>query len=491
MTRTIHVHRADRRYTPKMPRVSHFINGTHVNPTGTDTLDVVDPARGSTLLSIKVGGERDVDQAVHAARAALADWATKTPQDRSELLHALADAIAHDKDHLSELEALNCGKPPTVVTDDIDSAVDTFRFMAGAGRTGSTIPAGDYVEKTTSLILCEPVGVIGLITPWNYPLLMGAWKISAALMAGNTVVYKPSEVTPLTSLRLAELAAEILPPGVFNLILGTGEVVGQALSRHSDVDMMALTGSIRAGMAVASTIASDLKRGHLELGGKAPAIICDDADLDKAADAVAEAGFWNSGQECGAACRVLVHESVEDSFTERLIAKVSGYVLAEPEVPGDENLGPMIYRDHFARVMQMITDAIARGAEVLLGGQGNDENGFWIEPTLLKTKIGDPITETEVFGPIVSIETFTDLDEAVHRANAVEYGLTGSVFTTNVSTALTVAKSLDFGSVNVNTHLALPTEMPWSGFKHSGYGRDLSSYALDDFTRTKHVAIQH
>src|SRR5699024_3176358 len=417
-------------------------------------------------------------------------WSSKTPQERSELLLTIADSIANDKERLGELEALNCGKPRSVVEDDIDSAIDTFRFMAGAGRTGSTIPAGDYLENTTSLILREPVGVIGLITPWNYPLLMGAWKISAALMSGNTVVYTPSEVTPLSSLRLAELAAEILPAGVFNLVLGNGEGVGQALSKHEEIDMVALTGSVRAGMAVASTIASDLKRGHLELGGKAPVVICENADLETAADAVVEAGFWNSGQECGAACRVIVHEAVEAEFTEKLIAKVSNYELAEPEIPGEANLGPMIYRDHYERVMEMLTDAVTRGAEVLLGGEGDDKNGFWIQPTLLKAPTGDPITTTEVFGPVVSIETFTDLSEAVERANAVEYGLTGSVFTNDIGRALRVAKSLNFGSVNVNTHLALPTEMPWSGFKHSGYGRDLSAYALEDFTRTKHVAIQ-
>lgn len=491
MSRSVRITRADSPFAPEMPKASHFINGSHVEPTGSTTFDVVDPARGTTLLSIRLGGEQDVDDAVFAARAALPTWSAKTPQARSALLLAVADAIANDKERLGELEALNCGKPSAVVEDDIDSAIDTFRFMAGAGRTGSTIPAGDYIENTTSLILCEPVGVIGLITPWNYPLLMGAWKISAALMSGNTVVYKPSEVTPLTSLRLAELAAEILPAGVFNLVLGNGEGVGQALSKHAEIDMVALTGSVRAGMAVASTIASDLKRGHLELGGKAPVIICEDADLETATDAVTEAGFWNSGQECGAACRVIVHEAVEAEFTKKLIAKVSTYQLAEPEIPGAANLGPMIYRDHYQRVMGMLTDAVTRGAEILLGGQGDDDNGFWVQPTLLKAPIGDPITTTEVFGPVVSLETFTDLPEAVERANAVEYGLTSSVFTKDVSTALQVAKSLDFGSVNVNTHLALPTEMPWSGFKHSGYGRDLSAYALDDFMRTKHVAIQY
>lgn len=491
MLDTLNINRAEQVHAPRMPQLKHFVNGKHVEPTGSETFDIVDPARGKTIVSVRLGNEKDVDTAVRAARAALPEWAAKTPQERSELLLALADAIAADRDNLEQLEALNCGKPLAVAADDVDSTIDVFRFMAGAGRTGSTIPAGDYIESTTSLILREPIGVIGLVTPWNYPLLMGAWKISAALMTGNTVVYKPSEVTPLTSLRLVELAAAILPPGVLNMLIGNGPEVGQALSEHPEIDMMALTGSVRAGMAVASTIASDLKRGHFELGGKAPVIICDDADLENAADTVTEAGYWNSGQECGAATRVIIHESVAEEFTQLLAQKVGSYVLADPEVEGEMNLGPMIYKDHYARVMGMLTEAVERGAEVVLGGNGDDTQGFWIEPTILKVAIGDPITETEVFGPVVTIETFSDLSEAVERANAVEYGLTGSVFTPNVSTALKVSKALEFGSVNVNTHLALPTEMPWSGFKHSGYGRDLSAYALDDFTRTKHIAIHH
>lgn len=483
--------RSDTSFAPHIPQCSHFIDGQHVDPSGSETTEVIDPARGKAIVSLLLGNEKDVDTAVCAARAALPTWAAKTPQDRSELLLTLAEAIATDRVNLEKLEAINCGKPLAVTADDVDSTIDVFRFMAGAGRTGSTIPAGDYVEDTTSLVLREPIGVIGLVTPWNYPLLMGAWKISAALMAGNTVVYKPSEVTPLTSLRLAELAKNILPPGVLNLVLGTGTEVGQALSKHPQVDMMALTGSVRAGMAVASTIASDLKRGHFELGGKAPVIICDDADLENAASTVTEAGYWNSGQECGAATRVIIHESVADEFTQLLAQKVGSYTLADPEVPGEENLGPMIYQGHYAKVMDMIGEAVNRGAKIVLGGNGDDSAGFWVEPTILKVSIGDPITENEVFGPVVTIETFSDLTEAIERANAVEYGLIGSVFTADVSTAVETSKALDFGSVNVNTHLALPTEMPWSGFKHSGYGRDLSAYALDDFTRTKHIAIRY
>lgn len=491
MMLSTNISRSDTPFTPEMPHCSHYINGQHVDPTGSQTADIIDPARGQTLVSFRLGNEHDVDAAARAARGALPQWAARTPQSRSELLLALADAIAADRETLQQLEALNCGKPIAVTVDDIDSTIDVFRFMAGAGRTGSTIPAGDYVEDTTSLVLREPIGVIGLVTPWNYPLLMGAWKISAALMAGNTVVYKPSEVTPLTSLRLVELARDILPAGVLNMVLGTGPEVGQALSEHPEIDMMALTGSVRAGMAVASTIASDLKRGHFELGGKAPVIIYEDADLENAAATVTEAGYWNSGQECGSATRVIIHESVEAEFTQLLAQKVGSYVLADPEVEGEANLGPMIYQDHYAKVIGMIEDAVERGAEVILGGHGDDSAGFWVEPTILKVSIGDPITVNEIFGPVVTIETFHDLSEAVERANAVEYGLTGSVFTSNISTALKVSKALEFGSVNVNTHLALPTEMPWSGFKHSGYGRDLSAYALDDFTRTKHIAIRY
>lgn len=489
-TPDIHVDRAQDPFVLDLPAIGHYIDGKTV-PSSGDTVDVVDPARGITLTTIPLGTKEDVDAAVRAARRAAPGWAQLTPRDRSEHLHALADAIANDSDRMRNLEALNCGKPADVTEDDVTSAVDTFRFMAGAGRASSTPAAGDYVEDTLSILLREPLGVVGLITPWNYPLLMAAWKLAPALMAGNTVVLKPSEITPLTALRLAELATDILPPGVMNVVLGDGIIVGEAISDHPGIDMVALTGSVRAGSAVAKTASTTLKRVHLELGGKAPVVVCADADLDAVAETVAEAGFWNSGQECGAACRVIAHESIAEELSVKIVSAVSGKTLAEPEVDIENALGPMISRAHYERVAGMLTEAIESGAEVLLGSRVDDSRGFWVEPTVLRAAAGSEITRVEVFGPVVSIETFSTVEEAVERANDTEYGLTGSLFTRDVAAAVNLSKALDFGSVNINTALPLPTEMPWGGFKRSGYGRDLSAYALDDYTRTKHLAIHH
>lgn len=483
--------RAARPMTVEMPRCAHFIDGHFVESMPTSTHEVIDPARGTVIAQVPQGDESDVSAAVAAATAAAPLWAARTPQERSAVLLALADAMAADRERLRSLEALNCGKPPAVTADDIDSAIDTFRFMAGAGRSTTTIAAGDYVEDVTSLILREPLGVIGMITPWNYPLLMVAWKLAPALMMGNAVVLKPSEVTPLTTLRLAELAQDILPAGLLNVINGSGSTVGAALSSHPDIDMIALTGSVRAGRAVADAAAKNVVQTHLELGGKAPVIVCSDADVDRAAEAVAEAGFWNTGQECGAACRVLAHDSIAEQLAEKIVAAVSSYRLADPEIGQNDTLGPIMYQGHYRRVMDAIEGAVERGAEVLLGARGDDSTGYWIEPTVLKVRAGDPISLDEVFGPVVTIETYSDESEGVARANETQYGLTASVFTRDVATALSLAKVLTFGSVNINTHLALPTEMPWSGCKRSGYGRDLSAYALDDYSRTKHVALSH
>ncbi|MGO1181672.1 MAG: aldehyde dehydrogenase family protein [Micrococcaceae bacterium] len=490
-TPNLSIQRAEAPFAVELPRCAHYIDGAYSTAAPHGTAPVIDPARGIQLTEVPSGGAEEVDAAVAAAEKAQPDWAALTPRDRATALLKLADLIEADAENLQRLEALNCGKPAEVAEDDIASVVDTFRFMAGAGRAPTSLAAGDYVADTLSVILREPLGVVGLITPWNYPLLMVAWKVAPALMVGNAVVLKPSEITPLTTLRLVELAEQVLPAGVFNVVLGKGSVVGQAISSHPGISLVALTGSVRAGVSVASSAAESLARVHLELGGKAPVVVCEDADLDHTAEVIAEAGFWNSGQECGAACRVIVHESVADALTEKVVAAVSAYQLADPEVTVDGAFGPIIYQGHFERVTEAIAAARERGAEVLLGGGSDDSAGYWVEPTVLAVETGDPITREEVFGPVVTIERFTDLDEATARANDTEYGLTASVFTRDVTTALNVSKRLDFGSVNVNTHLALPTEMPWSGFKKSGYGRDLSAYALDDYSRVKHVAIQH
>lgn len=487
---TTTVLRVEHRPAVPLPALGHVIGGQVSETTAGDTFTVADPARGTALATIVLGTAADVDAAVTAAREAQPAWAALTPRRRAETLLALARALVEDAEGFQDLESLNCGKPAEVAEDDIASAVDTLTFMAGAGRTAMAPAPDQYVEGVTSLIRREPVGVVGAITPWNYPLLMAVWKIAPALMAGNALVLKPSEITPLTMLRLAELSSGILPPGVLNVVLGDGPGVGEALSGHPQVDLVALTGSVRAGTAVARNASGTLKRVHLELGGKAPVVVLPDADLELAATTVAEAGYWNSGQECGAAARVLVHASVADRFSDLLVAKVSDYVLAEPGAQTTGRaLGPMISQGHFGRVRQKITQAVDEGAEVLLGGGADDSAGYWIEPTVLRVGRGTAITREEVFGPVVTIETFDEESEAVTRANEVEYGLTASVFTQDLATGMEVMGALDFGSVNVNTHLALPTEMPWGGFKRSGYGRDLSTYALDDFSRTKHVAL--
>lgn len=491
MTKNPMIERSAAAQQVELPDLRHLIGGERVESRDGGTAEVKAPANGTTLASIGLAGAAQVDAAVAAAREALSGWSGLTPRDRAEALLALADAVEADQERLRTLEALNCGKPAAVAEDDIASTIDTFRFMAGAGRAGTTIAAGEYVADTTSMILREPVGVVGMVTPWNYPLLMAAWKIAPALMVGNTVVLKPSEVTPLTALRFAELASEILPDGVLNIVLGDGTTVGRAISGHPGIDLVALTGSVRAGRDVARTAAENLTRIHLELGGKAPVVVLPDADPEKVAVAVAEAGYWNSGQECGAACRVIAHESIADDVVRRLVEKVSEYRLAEPGADVENALGPIIYREHYERVMAQIRGAIERGAEVAHGGDGDDSQGYWVEPTVLRVDEGDPITKEEVFGPVVTVESFTEVDDAVRRANDTDYGLTGSVFTENGSMAMTLAKRLDFGSVNINTHLALPTEMPWSGFKNSGHGRDLSAYALDDYSRTKHIAMHH
>lgn len=491
MGKNITIERSDAAPDVELPDLRHLIGGVRVESSSGGTAEVKDPARGTNVATIGLAGPDEVEAAVQAARGALPSWAGLTPRERSESLLALADAVEADQKRLCALESLNCGKPAAVAEDDISSTVDTFRFMAGAGRAGTTIAAGEYVEDITSMILREPVGVVGMVTPWNYPLLMAAWKIAPALMVGNTAVLKPSEVTPLTALRFAELASEVLPAGVLNIVLGDGATVGRAISRHPSIDLVALTGSVRAGRDVARTAAENLTRIHLELGGKAPVVVLPDANLEKVASTVAEAGFWNSGQECGAACRVLAHESVVDDLVRRLVEKVSEYQLAEPGVDNENALGPIIYQEHYERVMAHVRSAIERGAAVETGGEGDDSQGYWVQPTVLRVVEGDPITNEEVFGPVVTVETFTDVEDAVRRANETDYGLAGSVFTENGAAAMSIAKRLDFGSVNINTHLALPTEMPWAGFKNSGHGRDLSAYALDDYSRTKHIALHH
>lgn len=487
-TASFTVRRAEAALTPSLPPFGQFIGGTFVASSSALAVHVENPATEEILMQVPSGSAEDVDAAVAAAVAAKAGWAAKTPKERSSVLLRIADIIEANRELLETLEAANTGKPAAVAEDDISSAIDTFRFSAGAARAFTAPGAGDYAENHTSVVFREPVGVVGVITPWNYPLLMAAWKIAPVLGAGNTLVLKPSEQTPLTTLKLAELIASEVPAGVLNIVTGAGRVVGNRISEHPDVDLVAITGSVGSGQKVAASAASTVKRVHLELGGKAPVVVFDDADLAAAAKGVREAGFWNGGQECGAACRILVHESVADKFTELLVREVSDISVGAPGAGNDVEIGSMISGDHYKRVLAALEDIRKDGLTIAVGGKAIEGPGYFIEPTVVTgVPAGAAIASTEIFGPVVSVETFSTEEEAITRANETVYGLAASVWTTNAARSLSVPRRLDFGTVWVNSHLVIANEMPWGGFKGSGYGRDLSTYALEDFSRTKHV----
>ena len=471
----------------ELPPGQHFIGGKFVPGAG-ESLAVVDPCAEETICEVAQGTAAEVDDAIAAALEARESWGRTVPKARAEILLAIADRLAENADLLARIEAINTGKPMMVAQDDVNGSIDTFRFMAGAARATTSIAAGEYAEDHLSVILREPLGVVGVVTPWNYPLLMAAWKIAPILAAGNTIVLKPSEQTPLTTLKFAELTADLLPAGVFNVVTGLGPVVGQRLAEHPKVDMIALTGSVNSGRAVARAAAETVKRVHLELGGKAPLVIFEDADLAAAAESIRAAGYWNSGQECGAGCRVLVHESVAERFSELLVEQVSTLVVGEPTAGDDVEIGPMISKAHYERVLGHLERAKADGARAALGGAALEGRGYFIAPTVLvDVPKGAACSQEEIFGPVVTVETFSTEDEALARANEVPYGLAASVWTLNAQRSHDVASRLDAGTVWVNSHLVLANEMPWAGFKGSGYGRDLSAYALDDYSRTKHV----
>lgn len=491
-TASFTVRRAKDAPTPSLPPFGQFIGGAFIASTSDATVDVENPATEEILMQVPAGTVEDVDAAVAAAVTAKAGWAAKTPKDRAAVLLRIADIIEANRDVLETLESANTGKPAAVADDDISSAIDTFRFSAGAARAVTTPGAGDYAENHTSVILREPVGVVGVITPWNYPLLMAAWKIAPILAAGNTLVLKPSEQTPLTTLKLAELIAAEVPSGVLNIVTGPGRVVGNRISEHPDVDLVAITGSVGSGQKVAASAAGTVKRVHLELGGKAPVLIFDDADLEAAAKGVRAAGFWNGGQECGAACRVLVHEAVAEKFTKLLLREINEISVGAPGAEGDSEIGSMISGAHYERVLAALEDIRKDGLTIAVGGNAMEGPGYFIEPTVVtNVPAGAALASNEIFGPVVSVETFSDDEEAVTRANETIYGLAASVWTTDSARSLSVPRRLDFGTVWVNSHLVIANEMPWGGFKGSGYGRDLSIYALEDFSRTKHVMYNH
>jgi 1-pyrroline dehydrogenase len=467
-------------------RYQNFVGGKWVDAAEGAMAEIINPATGETIAEVPEGTQADVDRAVEAAKAALPEWLETTPGERAEMLLKLADALDANTEELAHLESQNVGKPLPAARDELPVASDNVRFFAGAARTLEGRAAGEYMRGYTSMIRREPVGIVGQIAPWNYPLMMGIWKISPALAAGNVIVLKPSEQTPLTTLRMAQLAADIFPPGVLNVITGDGEPVGAGIVRHPDVRMVSLTGDVATGKEVARAAADNLKRVHLELGGKAPVIVFDDADPAAVAEGIKIAGYWNSGQDCTAASRVMAGPKVYDKLLEELVPAVESLQVGDPATSEDIDMGPVISKAQQERVFGFLERASK--AKVLTGGGSNGDRGFFVQPTVV-TDVNqeDEIVQKEVFGPVVTVQRFADDDEALTWANAVDYGLSASVWTRDIGRALNAARKLQFGTVWINDHIPLVSEMPHGGYKQSGYGKDLSVYSLEDYTQIKHV----
>jgi 1-pyrroline dehydrogenase len=454
------------------------------------TIDVINPATAETIGAVPNMTADEVDAVVERAKQALPEWLDATPKERSELLYKLAQILEDNAEELAQIESRNVGKPLMVSRDEMPFSADNLRFFAGAARNLEGKSAGEYIKGYTSMIRREPLGIVVGICPWNYPLMMAVWKMGPGLAAGNVQILKPAEQTPLSLLRFVELAKDVIPAGVLQVVTGDGVPAGQRLVEHPDIRLVSLTGDVATGKLIAKNAADTLKRVHLELGGKAPMVVFDDADPEQVAEGIKIAGYWNSGQDCTAGSRIIAGPKIYDALLEALVPAIEGLKVGNPADGDDVEMGPVISHDQQERILGFLDRA--KGATVLTGGGSNGSNGYFVNPTIVTdVKQDDEIVQDEVFGPVITVQKFADDNQAIEWANGVRYGLAASVWTRDVGRALNAAKRLQFGTVWVNDHLVpITSEMPHGGYKSSGYGKDMSIYSMEEYTQIKHVAMK-